>query len=61
VAGGRGRVLGLLQADGKGILMDCTSTEVGFIPCLLFHEAGVKCYLIFCIDCGKDIRRECGD
>jgi hypothetical protein len=41
--------------------MDCTSTEVGFTPCLLFHEAGVKCYLIFCIDCGKDIRRECGD
>jgi len=38
---------------------DCSSTEVGFVPCHLLHDVGVKCYLIFCIDCGKDIKREC--
>jgi hypothetical protein len=58
---GRGRLVALYQGNRERILMDCTSTEVGFVPCLLFHEAGVKCYLIFCLDCGKDIRRECED
>ena len=38
---------------------DCSSTEVGFVPCHLLHDVGVKCYLAFCIDCGKDIKRDC--
>lgn len=37
---------------------DCLQVEEGLTPCLR-HIDGTKCYLIFCIDCGKDIRREC--
>ena len=39
--------------------IDCPQSEEGFVPCLRFHATEVKCYLIFCMDCGKDIARDC--
>jgi hypothetical protein len=58
VASGRGHLLGLLQDYREGVLMECLQLHEGFTPCLR-HLDGTKCYLIFCLDCGKDIRREC--
>jgi len=47
----------------KGIKMqtsiNCLQSEEGMIPCGLLHDVGVKCYLTFCMDCGKDIVRDC--
>lgn len=37
---------------------DCLQTEEGFIPCLR-HLDGTKCFITFCQDCGKDIKRDC--
>lgn len=40
--------------------IDCPQTEEGMIPCLQHPEgAQAKCYLTFCMDCGKDIIRDC--
>ena len=39
--------------------IDCPQLEEGMIPCLRLHDAGVNCYLTFCMDCGKDIVRDC--
>lgn len=40
---------------------DCLQSEEGLVPCLrhLLELDAPKCYIIFCYDCGKDIRREC--
>jgi hypothetical protein len=37
---------------------DCQQKEEGLTPCLQ-HIDGTKCFIIFCLDCGKDIKREC--
>ena len=60
VASGRGRILDLLQANREGILMECLQEHEGFTPCLRHHGgAWAGCNLIFCLDCGKDIKRDC--
>lgn len=39
---------------------DCLQVEEGFIPCLQHQEgAWASCKLVFCMDCGRDLYREC--
>jgi hypothetical protein len=41
-----------------GDMSECINE--GMIPCSRFHDTDLKnCYLIFCLDCGKDIARGC--
>jgi len=40
--------------------MDCLQLEEASIPCLRHHGGSwAGCRLIYCLDCGKDIVRNC--
>ena len=40
--------------------MDCLQLEEATMPCLRHHGgAWAGCNLIYCLDCGKDIVRDC--
>lgn len=47
-----------LECTREGESHECLQLHEGFTPCLR-HIDGTKCYLMFCLDCGKDIKREC--
>jgi hypothetical protein len=41
-------------------MMECLQLEESVIPCIRHHGGELaKCYLVFCLDCGKDIVRDC--
>lgn len=37
----------------------CVSKEVDFIPHIICHAYGVKCYITYCAGCGMDIISDC--
>jgi hypothetical protein len=39
---------------------ECLQIQEGAVKCLLHpFEAKSNCLLVFCLDCGKDLYREC--
>jgi hypothetical protein len=40
--------------------MECLQLHEAMIPCSRLHDSDITiCYLTYCLDCGKDIARDC--